>query len=130
MLDYILEYSDNTSYRKCMRTLMEMPNTDYVHTSKEEIDEETGDEQYYEEESMTKLLDEIYALTSQHHLFKELYEIAAGKMLSLNPEIGLAVLMSYDYLFLFYTCVLEYKSSPDSFNENTQSYVRIKEKIT
>lgn len=125
------KYSDNTSYRLALRTVIGMQTPEYVHSSREDdIDEETADEQYYDETYMATFLDSIYLKTKDHALFKELYEIAAGKMLSLNPEIGLAVLLSYDYLALFYRCVQEYSASPESFTNTNKAYMAIKHKIT
>lgn len=125
----ISQYTDNRSHREAIREIIGMPNIHYIHNPLDYDDEETGDEQYYDETYMTRFLDDTYALTREHPIFKELYEIAAGKMLSLNPEIGLAVLMSYDYLYFFYGCLLDYKSSPDSFGKHNENFIKLYSKI-
>jgi hypothetical protein len=125
----ISQYINNRSYREAIRQIIGMPDTQYIHNSSDYDDEETGDEQYYDEIYMSMFLDKTYALTREHPIFKELYEIAAGKMLSLNPEIGLAVLMSYDYLYFFYGCLLDYISSPDSFGKQNDNFLRLYAKI-
>jgi hypothetical protein len=93
-------------------------------------DDETLDELCYDEESMTKILDAIYEKTKAHRLFKKIYETAAAKMISLDPEIGLAVIMSYDYFSGFYACLDEFYKSPDEFNENTPAYIGLMKKLT
>ena len=123
-------YSDNTSYRMALRALIGMPIPEYIHLETDEIDEETGDEQYYDEKYMTTFLDKVYANTKDHPLFKELYAIAAGKMISLDPEIGLAVLLSYDYLAHFYRCLVEYENNPSGFTETNRIFMEMKVKIT
>lgn len=125
----ISQYSDNRSYREAIRQIIGMPDTQYIHNSSDYDDEETGDEQYYDETYMTRFLDDTYALTREHPIFKELYEIAAGKMLSLDHEIGLAVLMSYDYLYFFYGCLLDYMSSPGSFGKQNDNFLSLYAKI-
>lgn len=130
MNNNLLEYTDNTSYREVIRVIIGMPNPKYIHQSNDEyLDEETGDEEYYDDKYMSDFLDSVYADTKDHPLFKKIYELAAAKMLSLNPEIGLAVLMSYDYLRYFYNCVLDFRSSPNTFNEFTESFILMHEKI-
>jgi hypothetical protein len=93
-------------------------------------DEETIDEMSYDEDSMTKILDTIYEKTKDHPLFKKIYETAAAKMISLDPEIGLAIIMSYDYFSGFYACLDAFYKSPDEFTENAPTYIGLMKKLT
>lgn len=130
----LFEYNDNAEYRKCIRALFTMDANKYtteISTAEflNSLDEETLDEITYDEESATKALDAIFNQTKMNDLFKNIYRIAAWKMLSVDPEIGLAVLMSYNYLKLFYPCFLEYLENPSIYNENSPTYVALMKKL-
>jgi hypothetical protein len=85
-------------------------------------DEETTDEMLYDENAMSKALDAIYDKTKDHTLFKNIYQIAAAKMISMDNEIGLAVCFSYDFFKYFYECFESYKKNPNEFTESSQYY--------
>jgi hypothetical protein len=119
------EYTNSTEYRNIFRKITGQTLTP-PPTNPFEIDEETLDEQHYDEEIVTAFLDTIYNNTKQNSLFQQLYDLAAAQMISLNREIGLSVLFSYDYLAAFYACYCEYMQSPEIFTESTPSYVRVK----
>ena len=97
-------YNDDISYRQCLRKIFEM-NEKVPHL---EIDDITNDENNYDEESMSKCMDVIYEKTRNHILFQNLYQHGAAKMFSLDQEIGLAVLCSYDYFHLYFSCLWFY----------------------
>ena len=54
---------------------------------------------------MSAAMDEIYEKTKHLEQFQSLYISAAALMFSTDPNIGLAVLFSYDYFSLFHTCI-------------------------
>jgi hypothetical protein len=95
------DYIDDKSYRHCMRQIFEMTEKE----PDERIDELSNDENNYDEEQMARSMDFIYEKTKNHALFQTLYQHGAAKMFSLNNEIGLAVLCSYDYFHLFHQCL-------------------------
>ena len=74
---------------------------------------------------MSLYLDSVYAKTQHHSLFQRLYSLSAALMLSLDPEIGLAVLFSYDYFASFYLCYQSFLLDPSSFSENNQFYASL-----
>ena len=61
--------------------------------------------------------------------FQKLYDGAAGKMLSQDREIGLAVLYSYDYMFYFHNCFVEYYKNPTEFDDKKDSYIQLIKKL-
>lgn len=101
------DYQNNTEYRNVLRELfcMDIPNMLKQLRSEypdfEGFDEETQDELLFDSKAVEHGLTEIFKETIHCDEIKQLYISAAGVMLSENPEIGLAVLMSYDYLSLF-----------------------------
>jgi len=128
------QYTNNTEYRQCVRTLFSMDMNKYtteISTTEflNSLDDETLDEITYDEDAATKTLDTIYNQTRINDIFKNIYILAAGKMLSQDPEIGLAVLMSYNYLKLFYPCLLEFLENPTQYNEQSPSYVALMKKL-
>jgi len=118
-------YDDDSSYRECLRNMFMMieltPNTD--------IDHITNDENNYDEESMSKAMDIIYEKTRNHKLFQYLYQHGAAKMFSMDQEIGLAVLCSYDYFHLFHMCLRDFFKNAKAFHEKSESYMCLTNKL-
>jgi hypothetical protein len=92
-------------------------------------DEETRDETTYDEMRVSVFLDTVYANTRANPLFQQIYLAAAAKMITQNPEIGLAILMSYDYLWAFYPCYCAYIESPETFSEMNEWYMELSNRI-
>lgn len=115
--EVIVKYSDTREYRKCCRELFDMNHETYEKTvkelqdhNKEELDEETLDEMAYDGDATTKVMDFLFEQTKDVVEFQELYRTAALRMFSEDPNIGLAVLFSYDYMERFHSCLVEYFS--------------------
>ena len=92
------QYTNDKEYRETLRQLFSMQK---VVAHCEEIDDITNDENDYDTDSASKAMDFIYEATKTNNVFQILYDSAAGKMLSQDREIGLAILYSYDYMLLF-----------------------------
>jgi len=118
-------YYNDVSYRQCLRNMFEM-NEKIPH---KEIDDITNDENNYDEESMSKAMDIVYEKTKDNILFQNLYQHGAAKMFSLDQEIGMAVLCSYDYFHLFHMCLQDFFLQSSQFNEENESYKRLIHKI-
>lgn len=115
-------YNNNTEYRQCLRIFFNMNSETYQKKIQQNWDEETIDEMSYDDESASKVMDEIYESTRQNVLFDKIYLSAAAKMMSLDPEIGLAVCMSYDYFKGFCECLNLYRKTPAQFTEDSATY--------
>ena len=96
----IVSYSNDLEYRKNMRELFSMNHKDQC----DNIDDITNDENNYDHDSSSKSLDFIYKQTRNNIYFKSIYDLAASKMFSMDREIGLAVLFSYDNMDSFHKC--------------------------
>ena len=103
-----LHYSNDQQYRECMRKVCQAQSCQLVVAGTEDIDDVTRDEWDFDQDAMTRLLDTVYLHTRAAPFFQRIYQIAAGKMLSEDPEIGLAVLFSYDYFALFHACLCDF----------------------
>lgn len=118
-------YHNDVSYRECLRNMFEM-NEKSPH---KEIDDITNDENNYDEESMSHAMDVVYEKTRDNILFQNLYQHGAAKMFSMDQEIGLAVLCSYDYFHLFHMCLKDFCHDSSCFNEESESYKSVINKI-
>ena len=126
-----VHYSNNKEYRRVFRNLVQMspakfytsPNHIDIASHLSQLDDETIDENQYDESQVSTFLDSISKKTIHDPLFQQLYDLAAAKMISLDREIGLAVLMSYDFLDAFYDCVLLYDQSPDLWTETCTEWI-------
>jgi hypothetical protein len=111
-----VNYFDNASYRDNLRAAMNM-NIKTINIQwgqmDDDLDDETIDELLFDSASTTTCMDYIYDKTKNNVYFAEVYRLAAGKMMSTDPNIGLAVLFSYDYFALFHNCLVDYFTNKD-----------------
>ena len=119
-------YDSDQTYRAFLRQIMQMDPTKFYETEEIKCDptdpnvsEETIDEYNYDGAAVAKYLDGVYDQTKNHKEFQRLYTAAAALMFSEKPDIGLAVLMSYDYLEWFHTVYMNYLQNPDKWNAET-----------
>jgi hypothetical protein len=120
-------YNDTNEYRNEMRRIFCMDSSNYPDIDAS-IDSESKDELEYDEKTMSVALDRIYVNTKDHPIFKEIFEKAAACMFSTDPEIGLAVLCSYDYLDVFIPCYREYMLT-GMFDTTSIYYVNLFNKL-
>ena len=135
-MDPIKTYTTNAQYRQCLRELFNMnPEicdakvTNTEKHNKESIDDETADEMRYDNDAVEKIMDHVYEKTKNHSLFQELYKKGAAKMISVDPEIGLCILFSYDYLLLFRNCLDVFFKSPHEFKAETPEFIALMAKL-
>ena len=130
-------YSTTEEYRKVLRQIVHMDPAKYYSdtqfdlgvSAEDPLDEETLDEFHYDDQAMSNYLDAVYETTHTNPMFQRMYMSAAALMISTNPEIGLAVLFSYDYLASFHLCYQSYLLDPATFSENNQFYRSIVERL-
>lgn len=115
-------YNDNKSYRECLRKVINMDvsklNIPWDEMD-DDLDEETIDELLFDNNIMSTCMDFIYDKTKDSNYFKELYLIGASKMFSQDPQIGLAILFSYDFFNYFHLVLVDYLKAniiSDNFN--------------
>lgn len=105
-------YNDNASYRQFLRTFF---NMDVSNIEKDEDDDdESFDEILFDNDACKRSMETIFHNTKTVSEFIQVYEKAAARMFSTDPEIGLAILCSYDHLWLF-------KLVYDDFLENSNT---------
>jgi len=130
-------YSNDNEYRNFLRSIMAMDPSKmyetediYVDRTDPNVSEETIDEYTLDMDAMKTYLDTLYQNTKDRAEFKTLYAHAAALMFSTNPEIGLAVLMSYDYLAWFFLCYQNFMRNPAEFSEAEEYYCKLMTRIT
>ena len=127
----IPDYNNNTEYRKCIRELFFMQSLpDAKFEMYSHVDDESRDELDFDYSYMDSALVEFFKETREHHLFKELYLLAAARLISEDPTIGQAILFSYDYLEIFHHCLVCFFKTSDGLTENNPYYIELKRKLT
>ena len=113
MYDHSLEikYTDDIEYQYNICRVFGMENSEY------------------DDNLVSAGLDYIYQKTKSIPLFCDLYTIAAGKMLSDDPEIGMAIVLSYDYFDLFHLCLVDFLKDGVLESEN-ENYKNLHKKIS
>jgi hypothetical protein len=108
----MISYQNNKEYRDWIRRVFRFhkdTKTYYADlTEKEmsmEIDEESRDEMEFDLDSMEIGLNFLFENTISSPIFEELYTLAAATMFSIDVKIGQSVLCSYDFFYLYYTCL-------------------------
>ena len=102
-------YTNDKEYRAFIRNICSMKSHQLATLEQTDIDDITHDEWNYDAIAMNVWLDNTYEITKNDPIFMQLYIMAAGTMLSEDPQIGLAVLVSYDYCYDFYRCIYAYQ---------------------
>ena len=126
--DFVQQRYHNTNeYRNEMRRIFCMDSSNYPDIDSS-IDNESRDELEYDEQTMSAALDRIYENTKEHVIFRQIFEKAAGCMLSTDHEIGLAILCSYDYLDVFIPCYREYMLT-GTFDTTSIYYINLFNKL-
>lgn len=137
-IEFRVQYTNDKEYRAIIRTLCNMSSNILAFVKSEEevddIDEITRDEWDFDQDAIAKLFDFIDSATGKEPLFDEIYQKAAGFMLSEDSSIGLAVLFSYDYLTVFHPVLCDYfrsdqNGSGDRFDSNLPSVVHLRQKL-
>ena len=130
--DYEVSYSNNAEYRSCIMNAFQM---DFINKKSDfsKIGEDIDDEDMlylYDQDAIFDGMDTIYNSTNKNPLFNKIYETSAGKMLSLDPNIGLAIVFSYDYFSYFHCCLVDFLKNPQDFSENNDNYRILMNKLT
>jgi hypothetical protein len=114
--DMIIQYQDTREYRNCLRRLFGMSSTKYpdIHP---DVDDESKDELEFDEDASSIAMEYVYSKTKDHPIFQQLYSFAAARILSLDHQIGMSVLFSYDYLEIYHYCLVSFFSGDvDEYN--------------
>jgi hypothetical protein len=130
-------YNSDQEYRAFLRKVIQMDPTKFYETediycdpTDPKVSPETIDEYNYDSDAVAKYLDKVYTSTKDRPEFQRLYQFAAALMFSENPEIGLAVLMSYDYLSCFYNSYCNFMQNPTEWkSESDEYYTRLMTRI-
>ena len=106
-------YVTDEEYRNAIRVAMRFqPDQTYTYNGLihniNELDEQTRDECLFDSSSITTSMNILYEHTNKEGRFHDIYIKAAGQMLSTSPDIGHAVVCSYDTFTWYYTCVWHY----------------------
>jgi hypothetical protein len=128
-------YDSDQEYRAFLRQLIKMDPDVFYETedikcdpTDPKVSPETIDEYNYDSSAVAKYLDKVYLDTKDRPEFQRLYTAAAALMFSENPEIGLAVLMSYDYLAYFYHSYTIFSNDPEKWSPD-EFYCKLIDRI-
>jgi len=104
-----VEYSNDREYRQCLRAVFNMDLSasqekirQLEAANEEDFDDETEDEMLFDDETTEATMNFIFEKTKDRSEFRELYLLAAAKMISENISIGMSICFSYDYFYLFH----------------------------
>ena len=134
-LETVVEYSNSEEYRRCSRELFGMDPKVYEKNiaalenhNQEELDQETRDELAYDEAAVNKTVDYVLDCTKGVAEFEEVYKMAARRMMSEDPEIGIAILFSYDYMQRFHQCLVEFFQG--RWSKDSESYRELTKQLS
>ena len=128
-----ISYKNNKEYRDWIRRIFRF-NKDVKSyyadlTEKEmanEIDAESRDEMEFDMNRIEIVLDFILNNTIQSLIFEELYILASATMFSTDVKIGQTVLCSYDFFYLYYTCLWHFFTDSSRKTETIPEYQQLR----
>jgi hypothetical protein len=124
-------YTNDIEYRIFLRNIFSMNhNCPWDATEIHQIDDVSLDEFDYDEILTSTLLDAIYEETIQIPAFKTLYEKAAAKMMSCDHTIGIAVLFSYSFAYLFHKCISKYITHTNWNFKDQNEFIQLTKLLT
>lgn len=109
-----VNYTNNKEYRSCLRqvfridTELILKQMQQLYPNFDTFEDETKDELLFDEPKVNEKMDEILKMTIFAEPFRELYKKAASFVISESPDIGLAILLSYDYFKEFHVVLSEW----------------------
>ena len=128
-----ISYKNNKEYRDWIRRVFRFNKDTKIYyadlTEKEmsnEIDEESRDEMEFDLDSMQIGLDFLFDNTILSPIFEELYILSAATMFSTDVKIGQSVLCSYDFFYLYYTCLWHFFMNPSRKIETIPEYQQLR----
>ena len=126
-----ITYEDDAGYREALRRFFHMDmnvileNLRKKYADFDTFDEETRDELLFDTDAVAHGMNVLLEKTRDIAAFHEMFVAAAGAMLSESVDIGLAVLMSYDYFADFYVSLATYFHAPDAQEAHDQKIIYI-----
>jgi hypothetical protein len=124
-----INYETSNEYRQCIRKLFCMDTNTFSHiTNDTNLDNESRDELEYDEEMTTIALNYIFNKTKDYEIFRNIYTLASNRMFSNDLEIGLTVLLSYDYLIYFHKFLQSYfinNVDGNNYDTTNENYVHL-----
>ena len=121
-MNQTVNYNDDFGYRQSIRDVFGMKCAPI--DSDADYDAVTKDELMYEADAINKGLDDIYELTKDVPEFQEIYSTCAGFMLSVDMNIGLAVVFSYDYFDKFHPCLVDFLRAGSISSANRENLMK------
>lgn len=123
-------YSNNKEYRKTLRLFFDM-NVSNIESEigQHNYDDETHDELLFDDMAVDRHMTNMMEKTKGNALFDELYDLASSKMFSTNKEIGLCILLSYDFFHDFYHLWNSYIENPHTFSKTNEFFVLLQNRL-
>jgi hypothetical protein len=119
-----IQYSNDTEFRQSIRSVFGMNEQTHI-TTDPHLDEISKDEMNFDDTQVEEWTKWVSMETAQCYELQELYKLAAATMMSLDTEIGLAVLFSFDYFKDFHSTLCAYFADRTIDLDMLQCYERL-----
>ena len=132
-----IEYTTNHDFRTAFRrhfgmdedALMRQLDQKYGGDARTMLDEETLDELLIDDRHMSKVMDDVLSKTTTNREFQELYTLGAAKWISEDMSIGQCILFTYDYYYLYHSCLCVFFDSPKQWGPKCPYYIQLRDKL-
>jgi len=81
-------------------------------------------------DTITTGMDYLWEKTKSCPLFIKLYVLGAAKLMSEDPSMGLAIMLSYDYFSDFHILLREWFREPETVTESSIQYQKLCEMLS
>ena len=120
----VVNYKNDKEYRHLIREIFDLKEQTHI-INDDNLDVISKDEQNYDQKTISRCLNVISNLTKDSYELNELYKLASATMMSLDREIGLAVLFSFDYFKDFHLVLSVYFQDSNTDLDLIPSYERL-----
>ena len=132
-----IEYKTNHEFRAAFRRHMGMDENvlrakllaEYGEQVVNEWDEETLDELLLDNDRMNLVMNDVLAKTKKNIQFILLYKLGAAKWISEDIEIGQCILFTYDYYYLYHSCLCVFHDYPEQWGEKCPYFIQLRDKL-
>lgn len=132
-----IEYTSNHEFRAAFRRHMGMDEsklranliTEFGESAVNEMDEETLDELLLDHDRMSAVMNDVLAKTKKNIQFILLYKLGAAKWISEDIGIGQCILFTYDYYYLYHSCLYVYLNHPEQWGEKCPYFIQLRDKL-
>lgn len=132
-----IEYTTSCEFRAAFRRQFGMDEAKiikeldklYGGDARTLLDTESLDELLMDEERMAAVMNDVLEKTQKNPEFILLYKLGAAKWISEDLGVGQCILFTYDYYYLYHSCLCVFLDFPEQWNAECPYFIQLRDKL-